>query len=65
MLDLCKKYTKRVFLYSSCFIAFYGILGIFLALDFFGFMNNNIQPMVWTFSVFDIVLVSTILITQL
>ena len=63
LLDLGKKYTQRVFLFSSCFIAFYSILGIILALNFFAIVNFNFQPMVWVFSVFDIVIVSSILIT--
>ena len=44
MLDLGKKYTERVFLFSSCFILFYGILGVFLGLNYFRIINNNIQP---------------------
>ena len=65
MLDLGKKYTERVFLFSSCFILFYGILGVFLGLNFFKILDYDIQPITWAFSLFDIVVVSTILITQL
>ena len=65
LLDLGCRFTNRVFLYTSAFIVLYGALGGILALNFFGVLNYKISAIVWTLGLFDIVVVSTILITQL
>lgn len=61
-LDLGKKYTKRVFLYSSMFILFYGSLALFFTLTFFGILEFEISLPVILLGHYDIIAICGIMV---
>ena len=54
-LDLGKKYTKRVFMYSSMFILLYGSLALFFSFTFFGIVDFKISLYVILLGYYDVI----------
>ena len=54
-LDLGKKYTKRVFMYSSMFILLYGSLALFFSFTFFGIVDFKISLSVILLGYYDVI----------
>lgn len=53
-LDLGKKYTYRVFLYSSMFIGLYGLIAVYLTLNLFELLDNEISLTVYIIGYYDV-----------
>ena len=64
-LDLGKKYTYRVFLYSSIFLSIYGSLALFFALVFFNILDYDIPVSVSLLGYYDVFAVIGIMIYML
>jgi len=64
-LDLGKKFTQRVFLYSSVFLICYGLMAAFFTLTFFGLIKNDTPIEVMILGYFDVVVVLGIIIKML
>lgn len=64
-LDLGRKYTYRIFMYSSIFLALYGFLAVFLTLTFFDLLNYEIPFSVKVLGYFDIVVILGVILQML
>lgn len=60
-MELGKKYTYRIFVYCSVFMAFYLSLFIFLVLSYFGILEYQLPTVVYFTGAFDVVVVLGIL----
>ena len=61
-LDLGRKYTYRVFLYSSIFIGLYGLIAVYLTLTLFQILNNKIPLSVYLIGYYDVFVIIGIMI---
>ena len=60
-LDFGRKYTTRIFIYCSVFLAFYGIMGLTLFLAYIGLLPYDIPINVYIIGYYDIVMILGIL----
>ena len=56
-LDLGKKYTYRIFLYCSVFMAFYTTFFLFILLMIFGILNYNLPIAIYITGTFDVMII--------
>lgn len=64
-LDLGRKYTYRIFMYTSIFLALYGFLAVFFTLTFFDLLSYKIPFSVMVLGYFDIVVILGIILQML
>jgi len=64
-LDLGKKFTYRIFMYSSIFIAIYGLMAGVFTLTLFGFLKYEIPLQAIILAYFDIVVILGILLQMM
>jgi hypothetical protein len=64
-LDLGKKFTYRVFMYSSIFLVLYGTIAVFFTLTFFDLLPYNIPFQVMVLGYFDIFVILGVLMYML
>lgn len=65
LLDFGKKYTTRVFIYTSAFLAFYTVFGLTLSLSFFGILEFDIPWNVYFIAYYDTFLILGIIFQML
>lgn len=65
LLDFGKKYTKRIFIYVSVYIVFYGLFGVILTLSFVKLLPYNIPANVYIMGYFDIVVILAIIFAMI
>ena len=65
LLDLGQRYTARINLFSSYFMAIYSIFAAGLLLVFFGFVDVELSNRFWAVALFELGLVSGILLKML
>ena len=64
-LDLGKKFTLRVFLYSSVFLGMYGLMAVFFTLSFFNLLSYNVPIAVSVLGYFDVIFILGIIMKML
>ena len=65
LLDLGRRYTARINLFSSCFMAIYSVFAASLLLIFFGFVKVELTNRFWAVAIFELALVCGILLKML
>lgn len=65
LLDLGKKYTYRIFLYCSVFLAFYLTFFIFLMLTLFGLLKYQIPLVVYITGTYDVVMILGVILIMI
>mmetsp|Transcript_13267 Transcript_13267/g.11740 ORF Transcript_13267/g.11740 Transcript_13267/m.11740 type:complete len:119 (+) Transcript_13267:1582-1938(+) len=64
-LDIGRKFTYRIFIYCSVFLAFYIAYFTFVMLAFFGILQNDLPLTVYITGIFDILVVLGILMMMM
>ena len=64
LLDVGKKYVKRIVFYSSTFLAIYAIYAVIFLVDFFGILTLNLTTVMNSIALFDIFYVLGVLIVM-
>ena len=65
LLDLGRRFTARINLYSSYFMAIYSVFGALLMLVFFGFIHVRLTTRFWTIALFELGIVCLVLLKML
>ena len=65
LLDLGRRFTGRINLYSSYFMGIYSVFGAILMLIFFGFVQVTLSSRFWVMALFELGIVCLILIKML
>jgi hypothetical protein len=64
-LDLGKKYTQRIFMYCSVFMAFYLSFFVFLLLSFLGILNYKLPLIVYMTGMYDVMIILGIILVMI
>lgn len=65
LMDLGRKYVRRIFIYSSTFLGSYLFYAILLLLQYFDLANFNISPISQAYALYDIIFTLTIIFGML
>ena len=64
-LDIGRKFTLRIFLYSSIFLGMYGLMAVFFTLSFFNLLHYNVPIAVSVLGYFDVIFILGIIMKML